>query len=179
MAIPAKRLGLSTEFSSYLGTFHAAWSSAELTVDYMIHKLLRISRLQAHHLLAGMEIGRKMRLLDGLLARSDLKNKAELLGGLRKMQNDSMRNVFAHSYIWSDEHYVKFINRRSGGRYEAKEHSFTMIKFRMHVEEFVVTGNNFYTSLAIDYDDLQKFAAAALRASRSSKRSPKPPKSKA
>ncbi len=120
-----------------------------------------------------------MRLLDGLLARSDFKNKDALLGHLRKMQNESLRNEFAHSYIWSDEHYVKFINRRSGGRYEAKEHTFTMIKFRMHVTDFALNAQEFYRGCNIVYDDLQKFAQAALRASRSSKRSPKPPRSKA
>jgi hypothetical protein len=174
-----KKLGLNDEFNRLLGLFHSTWLSTELTVDYTIHKLLRISRPQAHHLLAGMEIGRKMRLLDGLLQRSDHKNKAKLIGSIRKIQNESLRNVFAHSLLWSDEHSVTFLNRNFGQKYEAKEYKFTLIKFRMHVRDFALATVEFYNALEIDYDDLQSFGHAALRASRSSKRSPKPPKSKA
>jgi hypothetical protein len=174
-----KKMGLTPEFNMLLGWFHGTWLSTELTVDYTIYKLLRISRPQAHHLLAGMEIGRKIRLLDGLLQRSEHKNKSILIGCLRKFQNEALRNVFAHSLIWSDEHYVTFLNRSFGQKYQAKEHKFTMIRFRMHVTEFIQNAVQFYTALEIDYDDLQAFGHAALRASRSSKRSPKPPKSKA
>jgi hypothetical protein len=153
--------------------------STELTVDYLIHKFLRISKQQAHHLLAGMEAGRKMRLLDGLLQRSDHKNKSTLIACLRKIQNESMRNVFVHSLIWSDEHTVTFLNRHFGQRYEAKEHKFNMIRFRMHVTDFIKNGVAFYEAAEIDYKDIQAFGHAAMRASRNSRKSPKPPKSKA
>jgi hypothetical protein len=179
MTNSSPKMGLSAEFQMLFGKFFAAWLSAELTIDYTIYRLLGISRTQAHHLLAGMEIGRKMRLLDGLLKRSTLARKDEILGCLHKMQNESLRNVFAHSLLWSDQHSVTFVNRSFGQRYEAKEHKFSMIRFRMHAEEFFDTGAKFYRALEIDYADLQRFGQAALRASRSSKRSPKPPRSKA
>ena len=179
MAMHTPKLGMSDEFLMWLGRFYGAWSSAELTIDYMIHKLLRISRSQAHHLLAGMEAGRKMRLLESLFQRSNHPQKDVLIGSLRKIQNESLRNEITHSLIWSNEHWVTFTTRRFGQKYEAKEHKFTMIKFRMHVADFINNGRIFYEALEIDYDDLQAFGKAALSASRSSKRSPKPPKSKA
>jgi hypothetical protein len=159
-----------------LGWFHSTWLSTELSVDYLIHKFLRISKTQAHHLLAGMEAGRKMRLLEGLLQRSDHKNKSTLIAQLRKIQNESMRNVFAHSLIWSDEHTVTFLNRHFGQRYEAKEHKFNIIRFRMHVTDFIKNAVAFYEAAEISYTDIQSFGHAALKASR---KSPKPPKSKA
>jgi hypothetical protein len=175
----APKLGLSDEFNMLFGTFFGAWASAELTIDYAIYKLMKISRPQAHHMLAGIEIGRKMRLLEALLRRSTIDNKSELLGHLHKMQNESLRNVFAHSFMHSDEHSVTFVNRKFGQRYEAYAYTFGLIRFRMHVQEFLSTGRQFYDGLHIDLDDLQKFAEAALRASRSSRRSPKPPRSRA
>jgi hypothetical protein len=179
MAESISKMGLSVEFNALFGQFYGAWLSTELVIDYTIYRLLGISRTQAHHLLAGMEVGRKMRLLEGLLKRSAFKRKDEILGHLHKLQNESLRNVFAHSFLWSDQYTVTFVNRSFGQKYEAKEHKFTLIKFRMHVEEFIQTGVKFYTALEIDYDDLQSFGNAALRASRSSKRSPKPPNAKA
>lgn len=162
-----------------LGWFHSTWLSTEITVDYLIHKFLRISKQQAHHLLAGMEVGRKMRLLEGLLQRSDHKNKSTLIAQLRKIQNESMRNVFAHSLIWSDEHTVTFLNRHFGQRYEAKEHKFNIIRFRMHVTDFIKNAVAFYEAAEISYKDIQSFGHAALRASRNSRKSPKPPKDRA
>jgi hypothetical protein len=179
MAQFTPKLGLNDEFLMWVGRFYGAWSSAELTIEYMIHKLLRISRTQAHHLLAGMEVGRKIRLLENLFQRSGHPKKDVLIGCLRKLQNESLRNEITHSLIWSDEHSVTFTNRRFGQKYEAKEYKFTMIKFRMHVAAFIDNGRIFFEALEIDYDDLQAFGKAALRASRSSKRSSKPPKSKA
>jgi hypothetical protein len=179
MSSPDQRVGLTDEFHTCLGQFWAAWASAELTVDYMIHKLLRISQIRAHHLLAGMEAGRKMRLLEGLLHRSEIKQKAIAIGCLRKLQNESLRNAFAHSFLWSDRHFVTFVNRAFGQKYEVKEHKFSMIRFRMHVRDFILNATAFYDALEIDYDDLQSFGKAALRASRNSTKSPKPPSSKA
>jgi hypothetical protein len=179
MAESDPKMGLSDEFNLWLGRFYGAWLSAELTIDYMIGKLLRISHVRAHHLLAGMEVGRKMRLLEGLLQRSNLENKDHAIGHLRKLQNDSLRNVFAHSYLRSDQYTVTFTNRKFGQKYEAKEYKFTIIKFRMHIKEVLANGGKFYESMQIDYKDLQAFGSAAFRASRSSRKSPKPPKSKA
>jgi hypothetical protein len=108
------KLGLTDEFNLWLGRFHGAWLSADLTVDYMIGRLLNLRHEQAHRLLAGMESGRKMRILDTLLRESELKKKALALKYLRKLQNESKRNILAHSFLWSDEHYVTFLNRTRG-----------------------------------------------------------------
>lgn len=179
MAQSDPKLGLQDEFNTLFGRFWGAWLSAELTIDYTIYRLLRISKQQAHLMLAGMEVGRKMRLLESLLKRSTLRRKAEILGYLHVLQNDALRNVFAHSLLWSDEHTVTFLNRHFGQKYAAQEYKFTLIRFRMHVGDVLKNGGKFYEALEIDYDDLQSFGHAALRASRSSSKSPKPPKSRA
>jgi hypothetical protein len=173
------KLGLTDEFNLWFGRFHGAWLSADLTVDYMIGRLLKLRHEQTHRLLAGMETGRKMRILYGLLRDCDLKHRAKALQCLGKLQNESKRNIFAHSFLWSDEHAVTFVNRAGGQKYSAEKHRFTMIRFRMHVAEFLSVGRDFYESLEIDMADIQAFGEAAISAASSSKTSPTPPKAKA
>jgi hypothetical protein len=174
-----QKLGLTDEFHIWFGRFHGAWLAADLTVDYTIGRLLKLPHEQTHRLLAGMESGRKLRILYGLIRDSDLGQKPKILECLGKLQNESKRNIFAHSFLWSDEHHVTFVHRSAGQKYEAAKHEFTMIRFRMHVSEFTIVGKEFYESLEIDEADIQAFGEAAISAAKSSKTSPAPPNSKA
>jgi hypothetical protein len=174
-------LGLTVEFTTWFGTFHGLWLSTELTVDYTICKLLKIPHEEAHLLTAGMEVGRKLRLLEGLLKRSDYKNKDVIIGALRKLQNETKRNVFAHSYLMSDEKTVTFVHRSSGQKYTAEKFVFTMPEFKEHMVSFAQHAQTFWDALEMDKHraDLEAFGAAAMSAANSSKTSPVPPSPKA
>jgi hypothetical protein len=170
---------LSSEFNCALGYFHTAWLFAELTVDYLIGHFLNIPAEETHHLVAGMEIGRKLRLLESLLHRSDHKNKATLIGYLRKIQNESKRNVLAHSLLLSSNETITFVNRSFGQKYEAKLHTFTLETFTSHVKEFLKNGQQFYKSACIEDTAIQAFGHAAISAVSNLKTSPVPPSSSA
>src|SRR5262249_50815584 len=113
----AKPFANTPRFYSHLGWFHAAWTAMDLDVDFAIYKLLKITPEQTHALVAGLEFGRKTALLRSLLSQSDLKNKDQLKGFLTRISKESLRNVFSHSFIASDEHSVAFIHRSSQGQY--------------------------------------------------------------
>lgn len=157
-----QHVALTAEFNMALGWFYTAWASTEGTMDCAICRFLRLSPQETHLLTASMEHGRKASLLRALITRSDHKNKAALLSALNAIQNDSLRNVFAHSYIASDEKVVTFIERSRGGPYKAKEHHFTLDEFRMHVERFLLAAQAFEQSLNLVPLELGAFQYAAL-----------------
>ena len=107
-------------FYGHLGRFYAVWNATELNIDWVIGKILKITPEQTHALVAGMMFGRKAALLRSLLPKSDYKNVSELKGFLTRLKNESLRNVFTHSLIFSDLDGVTFVHRKSQDDYSAK-----------------------------------------------------------
>ncbi len=100
---------LDKNFIWWLGAFHGAWLSVETLTCYAIKKFLRLTSLEAHILTAGMEFGRKVILLRNLVYRSNIPNKAEIMGALNKLMNTSLRNTLVHGIAVSGEQTVTFI----------------------------------------------------------------------
>jgi hypothetical protein len=161
------KFGLSTEFQQLLATFYGMWAATDVLVDYTIGMLLELPDEDTHILLAGMEFGRKSRILADLLKRKGPKNKEQLLHSLSTMRN-SKRDLFVHSWIKSDEHSVTFLSRSKGGDYRATEEKFVNIRFRMHVKGFLEAAQKFQDALEISDERMFAFADAALSANKSS-----------
>ena len=160
-------LATQPQFTQLLGTFYAVWSSAELCVSWAIGNFLRITLEETHVLTAGMEFGRKAMLLRALVKRSDHKHKDLILGALNKVQNDSKRNAFAHSFISSTLTTVTFVERYGGGEYKATAHTFTLPEFEAHVKALIQHSAALSTALDFQPVESQKFGDAALRANKS------------
>lgn len=156
-----KNLALTAEFNTAFGYFHSGWAVAEGAIDYAIGQFLGLTPEQTHLVTAGADHGRKAMLLRDLVARSDHANRAELLRTLKVIQNESLRNVFAHSYIASDENTVTFIERTRGGPYRVKQHPFTREEFFDHVGKFVRASSDFETALGFTREELAAFLNAA------------------
>jgi hypothetical protein len=167
----AKSVNLSDEYLIMMGLFQGAWASMDLTTDYAIWKFLNVTPEQAHLITSGMMFGRKARLLADLIGRSDHPNKAEILGSFSKFRGISKRDVFAHSYVWSDHSTVRFIDRQSGGEYKAKEHTFTLAQFTDHVLEVALVAERFYLALGATSEEVNDFGNASLSLNRRSKTS--------
>lgn len=166
-------------FVENLGLFYAMWSSLETTVDYLIGRYIKLPHEETHILTAGMEFGRKANLLRTLVMRSADPEKETIRGLLSKIQNESKRNLFAHSMINSNANSVTFIYRKTGGVYSAKETRFTAEEFRDHVRTIAYLARDFHNAAKIDDADFQLFGKAALSASQSDTTSPQPPSSRA
>jgi hypothetical protein len=108
-----------------------------------------------------MEFSRKVALLRALVNKSTHKNKASIVGSLNKMQNESKRNVFAHSFLRSDHRTVTFVERTWEGAYKTKKHKFTLAEFQSHVLAFQKAARAFSSALQIDAKDFQDFCDAA------------------
>lgn len=167
----SKAVNLSDDYLIMMGLFQGAWASLELTTDYAVWKFLNVTPEQAHLITSGMMFGRKARLLADLIGRSDHSNKSTILGSFNKVRA-SKRDIFAHSYVWSDNNVVKFIDRQTGGEYRAKEHSFTLEQFKEHVLEFTLDVQEFYLALGATREEVNDFGNAALRLDRGSKTPP-------
>ncbi len=163
MSTKPKRLTDSRHFNAQYGWFHHIWAINEAMIDCAIGKFLRLNFAETHILTAGMEHGRKVALLRNLVSRSDHQNKAKILRPLKIIQNESLRNVFAHSYIASDDKTIFFIDRSRGGPYRAKEHKFSMTEFEDHVEKFSNASVDLQTAIVFEPLEIEAFQAAALR----------------
>ena len=97
MAIDAS--GFPRDFHRLLGLFHSIWLSVDPLIDFQIGKLLNSNYIDTHILTAGMEFGRKLRILIDLLKRSDLKNKDVLIESLRMLQQSRRENI-THAYSY-------------------------------------------------------------------------------
>jgi hypothetical protein len=166
-AMPDKPEPLSETimFNMHLGFFHGAWAVTEASIDYAIGKFLRLTYEEAHLLTAGMEYGRKAQLLRNIIYRGKHPKRTVLLQHLNTIQNESMRNVFAHSYLASDETSVAFILRSRGGSYSATEYEFTEKEFINHVSKFLEASSAFHTALEVEDIEFFKFQHAALSVS--------------
>src|SRR5215813_7771921 len=81
-----------------LGMFHGMGNTRDAVVDYALGAFLKTSPEDTHILTAGMEFGKKSRLLIELIKRSDHKKKATLISSLSKIQA-AQRDQIAHSYL--------------------------------------------------------------------------------
>src|ERR1700722_17381085 len=146
------------DFVWSLGAFFAQWATLELVTSYGICKFLKISFEDAHILTSGMEFGRKSMLLRNLAYRSDAPEKGQIIRLLAKIQNESKRNVFAHSFIMSGPQTVTFIDRSRGGDYVATKHTFTVREFFDHVAGFTNHAAALEKCLGLDKGELHRFA---------------------
>lgn len=163
----SNRLTEGAEFNKALGWFYHIWAVTEAMLDFAIGRFLRLEPAETHILTAGMEHGRKSMLLLILVSRSNDPNKSELSRTLKIIQNESLRNVFSHSYIGSDEETIFFLDRSKGGRYKATIRSFSMEKFNEHVSKFVQAARDFETALVVEPDEIIAFQELALSANKS------------
>jgi hypothetical protein len=178
-AMTEKRLIYDRNFVFFLGAFHGAWLSVETLLSYSIGHALKIPFEETHILTSGMEFGRKAALLRNLIYRSDRKNKAQIIGLIGKLQNESLRNVFAHAMITSSRDTVTFIDRARYGDYRATKHVFTLRQFSDHAIEVTKTAKDLQTALGATADEIHQFVMAAFNTDTKSTKSPVPPSSRA
>jgi len=152
---------ITNEFRRALGAFHATWASVEITMDWAIGQFLKLPQEETHLITAGMEFGRKAVLLRALVARSDSKNKNEILQHLNWIQNESKRNAFAHSFMRSNKDVVTFVKRSGHGKFEIREHSFQPKEFDEHVNKFIEAAIGFEKELGATRKEIESFAQAA------------------
>src|SRR5262249_16772784 len=107
----SKRFANTDEFRCSLGGFFAAWSRTELVIDFAIWKAQGIETPEeAHKRSADTTFSDKCKQLRALIDGGKVPHVAREM--LDQIQNDSLRNVFAHSILASDEQMVFFIHRK-------------------------------------------------------------------
>jgi hypothetical protein len=177
MAKRKKFLTHNPKFLMLLGAFFGAWASFDMTVDMAIGKLLGLPHEITHLLTVGLDFNRKVRVVEGLAKMKDHKNRAKMIGALRRAQNHAKRNIFAHCVMQSTETSVSFLERTRQGELDIIDHTFTLEEFAKHVHEFTRAGNEFYESLEISISEYEAFVASA-RAEKRASTSAAPPEDK-
>jgi hypothetical protein len=159
-----KRFASTDEFYRALGGFFAAWSRVELAIDCAIWKALGTETPEeAHKRSAGTKFSHKCKQLQTLI--DDGKVPREAKGLLDQIQNDSLRNVFAHSILASDEHMVLFIHRnieRPSKEYRPIAYKLTRAEFLTHVAEFAQLSLRFEQATGLTDKEVRVFASMAL-----------------
>ena len=175
---PVRYLMFKPEFCGAVGTFYSNWAALELTIDLAIGKLLAVPHEVTHLLTAGLDFHRKARILRALIRRSNHPQKAKLLTALNKIQNESKRNVFAHSYLGGTDVEVTYLERSRNGELSATEHTFTAQEFVVHVARFVDAGRQFASLIGRSDKEIREFLAA-IKVFKRAGTSPQPPKDSA
>lgn len=163
----SKPFSNTDRFYGHFGWFYATWTAMELDVDLAICKILKITPEQTHALVAGLHFGPKAALLRSLLPTSDYKNVPELKGFLTRLTKESLRNVFTHSFIASDEHTVTFIHRQNQTVYSSTGYKFKADDFVAHIKAFVELAYKFEQALGFSDKERGDFAAAAIKEEKS------------
>ena len=179
MEEPKEPLVLNEHFLYSLGTFYAGWSFVELLVSWAIGKFLSLPYEETHILTGGMEFGKAANLLRQVVSRSDHKNRGAILAALGKLQNDSKRNVLAHSFLVHQADKIVFLERPRGGKFKLERHEFGLFEFSDHVSSMLSHSNTFRDAVGITDDDLNAFGNAGLNLNAKSKTSRDPPDSNA
>ena len=82
---------------------------------------------------------------------------------LAQIEHHSMRNVFAHSFLATDEHSVTFIHRRVvNGKYQPTWYTIASDGFIDHVQNFVQLSFNFELTVGLSDKEVRDFAAMAV-----------------
>jgi hypothetical protein len=177
--LPTGLLLFQDSFRLALGTFHAAWSSLDVTTDFAICQFLKVTPQQAHMITGGMMFGPKARLLGSLIKDSNHAKKSEMLGAVRWLQGNSKRDVFAHGYMITSSTKVILLERPRGGGFKVKEHPFTLEQFIAHTKQVGSNAQTFWQALGASNADLAEFVAAALSLDNKSTTSPGEPADRA
>jgi hypothetical protein len=151
------------ELWAALGQFYVVWTRTELTIDCAMWKLRGTDTTpeNAHKDSARMKFGAKCAQLQTLLGNSKLPNGGKAKELLNRIQHESLRNVFAHSFLVSDEHSVTFIHRELETG-EGTPHTLLRQEFFDHVQNFVDLSVDFQQALGLSNDQVAEFAAFAL-----------------
>ena len=154
-------LARKAKFQQAYGAFPIQWASIQLIMDAVIGHLLNLDAKSAHLMTAGLEVNRKVTILRGIIRHVKHPQQAELLRSLSVIQNESKRNVFAHSYWVANSEEVIFIERSSyNGELTVKTHAFTLKQFQQHVAKIEAAAQNFERALGHSRDKVVEFAKA-------------------
>jgi len=150
-------------FYAALGYFYAAWSRAELAIDCTTWKAQGTeSAERAHERSAGMKFSDKCKLLRTLLNDGKIPNSEKVKDLLAQIENYG-RNLFAHSFLASDEHSVTFVHRKiERGKYEATGYVIPRQDFFNHVQNFVQLSFDFEQAVELTPREVADFASMAI-----------------
>jgi hypothetical protein len=151
-------------FYTALGQFYAAWSRTELAIDCATWKALGTeSAEQAHARSAGMRFSDKCKRLRTLLNEGKIPNSENAKDLLAQIENYG-RNIFAHSFLASDEHSVTFIHRKvERGKYLLTGYTIPRDGFIDHVQDFVQLSFDFENAVGLTDKEVADFGAIPHR----------------
>jgi hypothetical protein len=148
--------GFPPDFHRTLGHFHSMWMMFDVTLDFSLKQMLEISNQQTHIMCAGMEFGRKLRLLIELLKRSNHPKRDDLVAAIKVLQG-SKREILTHGYIGSNTTHVTFIYRNRGD-YGVTRQEYSIEEFKTHVTAMVKATIKFQEALEVSDEDFLEFA---------------------
>jgi hypothetical protein len=155
-------------FYTALGWFYAVWSANELAIDCATWKAIGGTETpeQAHERSARAQFSEKCEHLRALIEDGKIPNGEKVKEQLTQIEHHSLRNVFAHSFLASDEHSVTFIHRKmrrgKDAKYEVTSYSISREDFFDHVQNFVQLTFEFQQTIGLSHAEVAEFASMAL-----------------
>jgi hypothetical protein len=154
----------TSAFCTALGLFYAAWSRTELAIDCAIWKASGTETAErAHERAARTKFSDKCKHLRTLLDGGKIPHGEKVKDLLAQIEHHSMRNVFAHSFLATDEHSVTFIHRKVvRGKYQPTWYTIASDGFIDHVQSFVQLSFDFEQAVRLSHKEVADFAAMTI-----------------
>lgn len=152
------------EFCAALGLFYATWIRTELAIDCAMWKALAPETAEhAHERSARTKFSGRCEHFRILLDAGKFKNGDKVKELLDRIEHHSMRNVFAHSFMASDEHSVTFIHRKMESKqYRLRAYRAAREDFFDHVHDFVRLSFEFEQAAGLSDKEVGDFGAMAI-----------------
>jgi hypothetical protein len=153
------------KFYLALGYFFAAWSRTELAIDCAMWKARSGTETaeQAHERSARTKFSDKCKQFRTLLDGGKFPHGDKVKELLTQIEQGSMRNTFAHSFLASDADSVAFIHRKvEGKKYSVTGYKISPNEFIEHVQGFVRLSFEFEQAVGLSDREVHEFAAMAV-----------------
>jgi hypothetical protein len=109
-----------------------------------------------------MRFSDKCKQLRTLLNEGKIPNSEKAKELLTEIENQG-RNIFAHSFLVSDEHSVTFIHRKiEQGKYQAIPYTIPRARFLDLVQQFLQLCLDFEQAVGLTDKEVRDFAAMAM-----------------
>jgi hypothetical protein len=143
-----------------IGLYFVHWSSFELAIDIGIAKLTGLPPKESLRKTRGWSISRKTQHLNSLIEKSDHEHRQLIIDVLKKLPQESLRNLIAHCYMRFGDESVVFVQLKKNGKLRRRD--LTLEEFKKHLADVSNLAHSLSEALGNSEEDAENQFRALL-----------------